>query len=161
MSWEKREPVTNLVILGDGEGQHTKIGGLLVGIAADRGYPDKSNYEIVKQSGEVVTLSGSASLARQIGASDVGKFIKCEFTGWGKSANGKFKAIDVFVYQGEPDAKMQAWPQYAEITAKLANGNGRKAATPPAKAAVGTAGSGDDFEDFPNALKDEDDDLPF
>lgn len=35
----------------------------------------------------------------------------------------------------------------------------RRAAAPAAKAKAG--GGGDDFEDFPNALNDEDDDLPF
>jgi single-strand DNA-binding protein len=36
----------------------------------------------------------------------------------------------------------------------------RRAAAPAPKAKAG-AGGGDDFEDFPNALNDEDDDLPF
>lgn len=36
----------------------------------------------------------------------------------------------------------------------------RRAAAPATKAKAG-AGGGDDFEDFPNALNDEDDDLPF
>ncbi len=153
MSWEKREPVTNLVILGDGEGQKKKIGGLLVGIEADRGYPDKNNYLIVTQDGETHTLSGSASLARQIGANDVGKFIKCEFTGWGKSANGKFKAIEVFVFSGEPDEKMKAWPRFAEFAGKA----GKKAPTKAEPA----RNADDEFEDFPGALADEDDDLPF
>jgi single-strand DNA-binding protein len=36
----------------------------------------------------------------------------------------------------------------------------RRSAAPAAKAKAG-AGGGDDFEDFPNALNDEDDDLPF
>jgi hypothetical protein len=160
MSWEKREPVTNLVILGDAEGNVKKIGGLLIGIEQDRGYPDKSNYQIVKQDGETVTLSGSASLARQIGAADVGKFIKCEFAGWGKSANGKFKAIDVNVWNGEPTDAMKTWPQYAETIAKLGATKGPKSSAPTAKAAV-PAGGGDNFEDFPGALNDEDDDLPF
>lgn len=56
---------------------------------------------------------------------------------------------------------MRAWPQYAEITAKMANGNGKKSGAPPAKAAVETNGARDDFEEFPGALQDEDDDLPF
>ena len=38
--------------------------------------------------------------------------------------------------------------------------NGARRAAPPAKAKAGGAG-GDDFEDFPGALADEDDDLPF
>jgi single-strand DNA-binding protein len=38
--------------------------------------------------------------------------------------------------------------------------NGARRASPPAKAKAGGAG-GDDFEDFPGALADEDDDLPF
>ena len=153
MSWTKREAVTNLVILGDAEGNVKKIGGLLIATPADKGYPDKINYEIVKQDGEVVVLSGSASLARQINREDIGKFIKCEFTGWGKSPNGKFKAIDVNVWEGEPTDAMRKWPMYDEVHA--ATQAQKKAAAKPT-----TAKSGDDFEDFPPPQEDEDE-LPF
>lgn len=151
MAWAKREPVTNLVVLGDEEGNVKKTGGLLIGCPKDRMYPDKTNYELVKQDGEVVTLSGSASLRNQIGEGDIGKFVKMEFTGWGKSANGKYKAIDVFVYDGEPTDAMKQWPRYAEF----ANGAKKPA---PVKAA---AKPSDDFEEFPGALNDDDDSLPF
>jgi hypothetical protein len=155
MTWTKREPVTNLVVLGDEEGNKKKVGGLLIGCPKDRMYPDKTNYEIVQKDGEVQVLSGSASLRNQIGESDIGKFIKCEFTGWGKSANGKYKAIDVNVWDGEPDATMKAWPRYAEF----ANGATKKAA--PAATKTKAAAPVDEFEEFPGALRDEDDDLPF
>lgn len=154
MSWEKREPVTNLAVLGDEEGNKKKVGGLLIGIPKDRLYPDKSNYELVQQDGEVLVLSGSVSLRNQIGEADIGKFIKCEFTGWGKSPNGKFKAIDVFVFAGEPNDIMKKWPRFAEF--QKANGK------PPV--ASRTAVQTDEvFEDFPSALEDGDDDsdLPF
>lgn len=151
MTWTKREAVTNLAVLGDEEGNKKKIGGLLIGCPRDRMYPDKTNYELVQKDGEVQVLSGSASLRNQIGEADVGKFIKCEFTGWGKSANGKYKAIDVFVFDGEPTADMKAWPRYSEF----ANGNGKKA--PAAKAAAPS----DDFESLPGGTQDEEDDLPF
>lgn len=157
MTWTKREAVTNLVVLGDGEGQKKKVGGLLIGTPADRGYPDKVNYELVQQSGEVLLLSGSASLARQIGVGDIGKFIKCEFAGWGKSANGKFKAVDVNVWDGEPNEQMKAWPMYAEITAKQTGNSGGKKVEAKQPARQGP----DDFESFPGALADDDDDLPF
>lgn len=125
MAWSKREPVTNLVVLGDGDGDKKKVGGLLIGCPKDRMYPEKTNYELVQQDGEVITLSGSASLRNQLGESDVGKFVKMEFTGWGKSANGKYKAIDVNVFEGEvTDPKMKAWPRYAEFQK-----NGKKPAT--------------------------------
>lgn len=153
MGWDKREPVTNLAILGDEEGNKKKVGGLLIGIPRDKGY-DKANYEIVQQDGEVIVLSGSASLARQISEADVGHFIKCEFTGWGKSPNGKFKAIDVFVYDGEPTDVMKKWPRYAEFQK---NGNGK---LPVAKTHDAKANSAVD-EDFPGALADNEDDLPF
>lgn len=154
MAWTKREAVTNLVVLGDGDGNIRKIAGLLIGVPADKGYPDKVNYEIVKKDGEEVVLSGSASLARQINRDDIGKFIKCEFTGWGKSPNGKFKAIEVNVWEGEVDAAMKSWPRYAEFAAttqaqKKASANGAKKAVEP----------DDDFDNAP--LEDEDDDLPF
>jgi len=146
MSWAKREATTtNLVSLGDGEGDRRKVGGLLVATPKDRLYPQKTNYELVQKDGEVLTLSGSASLSRQINEQDIGKFIKCEFTGWDKSPNGKYKVIEVNVWEGEPSDDMKAWPRYAEF-----RNNGKKAAqTAPA----------DDFGT--SALKDDDDDLPF
>lgn len=149
MTWQKREPVTNLVVLGDEEGNKKKVGGLLIGCPKDRMYPDKTNYELVQEDGEVAVLSGSASLRNQIGESDIGKFIKCEFTGWGKSANGKYKAIDVNIWEGEvTDARMKAWPRYAEFAP---NGNGKKAAVTKKEVA-------DTFDAEP--VQDEDD-LPF
>lgn len=147
MGWNKREPTSNLVVLGDEEGNKKKVGGLLIGCPKDRLYPDKTNYELVQQNGEVQVLSGSASLRNQLGESDIGKFVKCEFTGWGKSANGKYKAIDVNVWDGELNEVMKKWPRYDEFS------NGK----PKAKAA---APATDD--DFPgDNPADDDDDLPF
>ena len=42
-----------------------------------------------------------------------------------------------------------------------AEGGARRSAPPKAKAAAGGAATGEDFEEFPGALEDEDDDLPF
>lgn len=159
MAWAKREAVTNLVVLGDSPDHKKKVGGLLIGTPFDRMYPDKMNYVIVQKSGEEIVLSGSASLGRQLTDGDIGKFVKCEFTGWGKSANGKFKIIDVNVWEGAPNDDMKAWPRFGEFQAptqaqKKQNGNGHKAAPAPAPA--------DDFDDFDNSpVTDPDDDLPF
>lgn len=142
MGWDKREAVSNLVILGDEEGHKKKVGGLLIGMPHDKTYPDKVNYEIVQRDGETITLSGSASLSRQINDGDLGKFIKCEFEGWGRSGNGKFKIIAVNVWEGEPTDDMKAWPGYAEI-------NKPKAAAPVAASRPVTVPA------------DEPDDLPF
>jgi hypothetical protein len=150
MTWAKREAVTNLVMLGDGEGQRKKIGGLLIGAPRDRMYPDKVNYELVQKDGEVLVLSGSASLARQLGEADIGKFVKCEFTGWGKSPNGKFKAIDVNVWEGEVTPEMKQWPRYGEF-------NGGK---PKPAAVAQVAPAGDEFSDFDDTAAG-DEDLPF
>jgi len=152
MSWTKREAVTDLVILGDGEGCVKKVGGLLAGIVPDSGYPDKVNYKIVKQDGEEITLSGSASLSRQLNERDVGHFIKAEFTGWGKSPNGKFKAIEVNVWDGELTDAQKAWPRFKE----LQGGNGK----PPVPKATKPVPETEEI-DFPGALEEEDDDLPF
>ncbi len=154
MAWAKREPVTNLVVLGDDDGNKHTVGGLLIGTPRDRMYPEKVNYEIVRADGEEIVLSGSASLNRQIAEGDIGKFIKCEFKGWGKSANGKFKNIEVNVWEGEPNDQMKAWPRYAEFAAptqaqKKAAANGKKAAL------------ADEFEEDRSPIQDEDDDLPF
>lgn len=118
MTWQKREPVQNLVVLGDDEGQVKKIGGLLAGMRQDQRYPSRHNYELVKQDGESVWLAGSASLSNQLFPGDVGKFVKCEFKGWGRSANGKFKDIEVLIYDGEPTADMKKWPRFAELSGK-------------------------------------------
>jgi hypothetical protein len=158
MAWGKREAVTNLVMLGDEEGHKKTVGGLLIGCPRDRMY-DKVNYQIVKQDGEEIILSGSSSLNRQINEGDIGKFIKCEFKGWGKSANGKFKDIEVNVWEGEPTEKMKAWPRYAEFATPTQTQ--KKAAQNGAKAAVPAAAPADDFADFPPALEDDTDDLPF
>lgn len=152
MTWAKREAVTNLVVLGDGEDHKRRVGGLLIGVPHDRMYPEKVNYELVQKDGEVIILSGSASLGRQINEHDVGKFVKCEFTGWGKSANGKFKVIDVNVWEGEPTEDMKKWPRYAEFQAAVKQ-NGKKAAPAPAP-------KDDDFDDF-SREPEPDDDLPF
>lgn len=151
MSWTKREAVTNLVILGDEEGHKKKVGGLLVGCPRDRTYPDKVNFELVQQDGEVLVLSGSASLARQLSEHDIGKFVKCEFTGWGRSGNGKFKVIEVNIWEGEPNEQMLGWPRFKEFYPPKSNG----------KPAAASAKSDDDADSFPGALADEEDDLPF
>lgn len=148
MGWEKREPVTDLVILGDSEGDRKRVGGLLIAMPRDKGY-DKTNYQLVQQNGDVLTVSGSASIARQINEQDIGKFVKLTFTGWGKSPNGKFKAIEVNVWEGEATPEMRAWPQYGET---------KKNGKPPVAAKDGEIPS--DFSDFDNAPPD-DDDLPF
>lgn len=119
--WQKREAVTtNLVVMGDGEGQAKKVGGLLIGTPMDKQYPDKMNYTIVRQNGEEITLGGNATLGRQITAADVGKFIKCEFIKWERGGNGKYKVIEVFVYNGEPTPQMKAWPRWEEFQAPKA-----------------------------------------
>lgn len=151
MSWTKREAVTNLVMLGDAEGHRKTVGGLLVGTPRDSMYPEKVNYVLVQTDGEEIVLSGSASLGRQINEHDVGKFIKCEFTGWGKSGNGKFKMIDVNVWEGEPNDAMKKWPRFAEFSAPK----------PKPQPAAQAAKPADDFDDFSNRVADEDDDLPF
>lgn len=154
MGWDKREPVTDLVVLGDDEGNRKRVGGLLIGLPRDKGY-NKTNYEIIEQSGELITLSGSASIARQLDEQDVGKFVKLEFTGWGKSPNGKYKAIEVNVWDGEPSDVMKKWPRFAEFYGKT-NGKPLVASRP----AVASDPIFDDT-DFPGALEEKEDDLPF
>lgn len=150
MGWTKREPVSNLVILGDDEGCTQKVGGLLVKITQDTMYPNRSNYELVQKDGESVHLAGSASLSRQIGPTDVGKFMRCTFKGWGKSANGKFKDIEVQIFEGEVTDDMKKWPRWRESQPAPLDGAAPKAAAKAGK-----------FDDFPEAVDEEDDDLPF
>lgn len=153
MGWDKREPTTNLVILGDDEGCVRKVGGLLVRMIQDQQYPQRQNYEIVQKNGESMMLAGSASLSRQIFPADIGRFLKAEFLGWGKSANGKFKQIEVNIWAGEPNEDMKKWPRFEETQ------NGGKKAEPVKAKAAGKRD--EDFSDFPEALDAADDDLPF
>jgi hypothetical protein len=133
MGWTKREPVSNLVVLGDDDGQVKKVGGLLASLKQDTMYPARNNYELVQKDGSSLWLAGSASIGRQVGPTDVGKFLKCEFMGWGSSKNGKFKEIDVVIWDGEPTDDMKKWPRWKEVAAKAANGNGAsKGEQPPA-----------------------------
>ena len=148
MVWGKRESVSDLVVLGDDEGNIRRVAGLLAAVTQDRTYPSRMNYELVQKNGDSINLAGSASLGRQIGPADVGKFLKAEFVGWGKSANGKFKEITVHVWDDEPTAEMKQWPRWAELNGK----NGAKALTHKPS---------DDLDDFPEALDAEDDNLPF
>jgi hypothetical protein len=151
MSWGKREPTTNLVILGDDEGCVRKAGGLLVRMIQDQQYPQRQNYELVKKDGESIMLAGSASLSRQIFPGDVGKFLKVEFLGWGKSANGKFKQIEVNIWEGPPTEEMQKWPRYGEPVEPVRGTSAAKAKP-----------RDDDFSDFPPPHDDEgESDLPF
>ena len=151
MGWNKREPASNLVILGDDEGNVASVSGLLVAVTQDTMYPNRMNYELVQRSGDSLHLAGSASLGRQIGPHDVGKFVKCAFAGWGKSANGKFKQIEVNVWEGDPTEAMKSWPRYGEPHKPAAH------ATPAAKHP-----KAEPFADIPVALADEEDSsLPF
>jgi hypothetical protein len=144
MGWNKREAVSNLVVLGDDEGQVKTAGGLLASLRQDTMYPTRHNYELVLKTGESVWLAGSASLGRQIGPTDVGHFVKVEFQGWGQGANGKYKIVGVQIYEGEPTDAMKAWPRYKE----LATGGA-------ALKAVAAR------EDEPEPVDTGDDDLPF
>ncbi|MGH7498806.1 MAG: hypothetical protein ACREL3_08150 [Gemmatimonadales bacterium] len=146
--------MSNLVILGDGEGNTRRVGGLLAAITHDSAYPDRMNYELVQKSGDSLFLAGSASLGRQIGPGDVGKFLKAEFVGWGKSGNGRFKEIAVHIWDGEPLPEMKAWPRYAELQRAAARAKAPTAVPP-------NAPPPENFADFPEALDVEDDDLPF
>ena len=143
MGWSKREVSANLVILGDAEGNVKSVGGLLAGISPDPRYPDNRRYELVQKDGSSKSLAGSASINSQLGVGDVGKFVKLAFTGWGHSANGRFKEISVEVFEGEATDDMKKWPRWSEFQ------NGAKAKV---KASA---------EPLPPEPSGEDDDLPF
>ncbi len=150
--WKKREVQSGtFVSLGDGEKDVKKVSGLLIAIPHNSMYPDKLDYVIVPKNGEELILSGSASLSRQINEKDIGKFIKCEFMEWAKSANGRYKVIEVNVFEGEPTDVMKQWPRYAEFH------------TAPKAKAPAKAEPADDFDDFGGSQQgtDDSDDLPF
>ena len=158
MGWTKRQSVSDLVVLGDAEGQVRKVAGLLASLRQDTRFPANMNYEVVQQNGESVNVAGSASLSRQIGPADIGHFIKCQFKGWGDSPNGKFKDIEVLVFEGEVTEEMKKWPRWKELNAQFA--------PPFKKTAPLKATNPADDEDFPlpdasDEPDEADDDLPF
>lgn len=156
MGFVKREVLDNLVILGDDDGNAQKVGGILTRLILNTQFDKpKMDYEYVDRAGELKVIGGGATLARQITPADVGKFFKAEFEGWGKSANGKFKKIAVYFWEGDLEDKMKAWPRLKEFY-------GKSAPTPvTANAAKVTEKARDDFDDFPAALDADDSDLPF
>lgn len=155
MGFVKREVLDNLVILGDDDGNVRRAGGIFVRLVANTQFDKpKTDYEFVDKAGELQILSGSATLQRQITADDMGKFFKAEFEGWGRSANGKFKKIAVYIWDGEPTEQMKQWPKFSEYYGKGA----------PREEAKKTAERlREELDSFAtNPLKDEDDDdLPF
>ena len=156
MGFVKREVVDNLVILGDDEGNVQKAGGILTRLVLNTSFEKpKTDYEYVDKSGELKVIGGGATLARQITPADVGKFFKVEFEGWGKSANGKFKKISVYMWDGELTDAMKQWPRFREFYGKAAP------APVSANAKAAAAKIRDDFDEMPAALQADDDDLPF
>jgi hypothetical protein len=149
MGWAKRESVNeDLVILGDAPKNKKKAFGLLASVKPDRTYKDNFNYELVQKDGTSVILAGSASINRMIAEEDIGKFVRAEFTGWGSSPNGKFKQIDVQVWEGEVTDELRRYPRWAELN----NGNAKSAQSAARNTDNDFLGGTDD---------DEDDDLPF
>lgn len=118
--WQKRDS-SNLIVIGDGEGQARKVGGLLASIAPDPRYPDNRRYELVQQDGTSKIVAGTTVVNNQIGIHDIGKFIKLSFEGWGSGGNGKFKNIDVQVFEGAPTDDMKKWPRFAELHGRKAS----------------------------------------
>jgi hypothetical protein len=159
MGWKKQEVTTaTYVSLGDDEDSVKTFGGLLLKLEQNATYPNKIDYVTVKKSGEVVKLSGSASLARQLGAAHVGQFFKADFVGWGKSANGKFKEIAVHLWDGDLTPEMQSWPMLAEARQNAKGEPKMSKSVPPKPKAPEPP---DDFSDVPPALEHDPDDLPF
>jgi len=163
MGWKKQEAVGNFVTLGDDAESVKAFGGLLLRVEQNTMYPQKLDYITVKKNGEVVRLSGSASLARQLGPAHVGQFYKAEFLGWGKSANGKFKEIAVHLWDGDLTPDMEQWPMLHEARQNAVKVGVAQGKAPPPKAQPKEA---DGFDDFPEALADagatgDDSDLPF
>lgn len=115
MTWTKRELASDLVILGDAEGQVAKAGGLLASVVPDPRYPDNRRYELVQQNGESRWVAGSAAINCQIGPADVGKFVKLVFNGWATGGRSRYKDIEVHVWEGELTPQMKNWPRYAEL----------------------------------------------
>jgi len=149
--WTRRDGASNLVVLGDGEGQVTKVQGLLANITPDPRFPDNKRFAVVQRDGTEVTVAGSAAINSAVGLQDVGKFLRLEFEGWQKGRNGQFKAIKVEVYDGEATDTMRQWPRWAELNSKEPRKQSR--AAKPALAEPPIAD--------PDPDEEEDDDLPF
>jgi hypothetical protein len=159
MGFVKREVAENFVSLGEGEGDVRQVGGILTRFVENKHFDKpKTDYEFIDKNGELQVLSGSASLARQIHSEDLGKFFKATFEGWGKSANGKFKQIAVFIWEGELNPAMKAWPKLDQYYGKRPTTIALVGRVAPKPAAT------DDFDEMPEPIQQgqvEDDDLPF
>lgn len=161
MTWNKRQVAQNLVILGDDEGHVRRAHGLLADVTPDPQYPNNRRYLLIGQAGAEKIVAGSTSLNLQVGPGDVGKFVKFSFVGWERGKRGRFKAMEVEVYDGPATKAMLDWlgPE-GTVRYKQLNGNApRPLAAVPAGASVGAAAP----EDFPPEPSGDDDldDLPF
>lgn len=161
MGFVKREVAENFISLGDGEGDAQQVGGILTRFVPNSHFSKpKTDYEFIDKAGATQLLSGSASLSRKIHAEDIGKFFKATFLGWKNSANGKYKDIDIAVWDGEPTEVMKAWPKFAQCYGKSSP---LPVTAVAAKFAQPTPPPKDDFEDMPEPIRQGaiDDDLPF
>ena len=113
MPYKKREVIG--VGIGTKEGQVTEIEGLLVGIQEDVGENHSILYELVLENGETKNVWGSTTIDQRIRRSDIGNLCTITFVGMAKSKSGRtFKEIDVEFWEGEPDERLQNWPQYQQ-----------------------------------------------
>ena len=146
--WKKRE-ITEGVGIGAKDGQRKKAGGLLVEIRADIGENHSTVYELVQKNGETLQVWGSTTIDGKLNSSDIGKFVKMEYLGMviGKSGR-QYKDIDVSVWEAELNDAMKEWPRIGEFQGQdEKQGNGSEPT--------------ESFAEFPEALDEEDDDLPF
>lgn len=140
MTWKKRETSGEITKLGDAEGHVKKAGGRLVAIRD--GKYDNRLFVLEQEDASVLTVAGNTMMEEQIQNSDIGKFVKMEFDGWGESKSGnRYKEIYVYFWDGELSERMKAW----------GNGGERPIEQPVAAPVVEEPPIGDEPED----------DLPF
>ncbi len=142
--WKKRE-ITDGIGIGEKDGQRRAAGGLLVEIRTDVGENNSTIYELVQKDGASLQVWGSATIDGKLRSSDIGRFVKMKYLGMAKGKSGRtYKDIDVAVWDAPLTDVMKEWPRVGEFSGE------------------GAAKPADDFEDFPEALDDdEDDSLPF
>jgi hypothetical protein len=147
MTWQERQ-MEDAIALGDDtmKGQKLKAGGLY----KERRETDTGMiYTFVQKDGEEKHVWGSAAIDNQIRETDMGKFIKLEFHGWGVTKRGqKFKQITVSVWDGPPTDEMRKWPQWEEMHKKLRNAE-HGDNEPPLDPTQGEVDGPDEEDDLP------------
>ena len=113
MAWTKRKVEGTVVMLGKGKDKTQTVQGLLAAIKKTK---LALLYELVQDNGESFLVYGCTDIYNQVGADDIGKFVKMTYTGEIETKSGNpMKLIDCNVWSGPLLPEMESWPRLAEF----------------------------------------------